>query len=62
MRRLLFVGLLGALGVALASRRRLPPERVDVYREDGALQTFEAGSDIADQVLPSAREILSLTR
>ncbi len=62
MKRLLFFGMLGALGVALANRRRLPPERVDVYREDGALQTFEAGSDVADQVLPAAREILAVTR
>ncbi len=62
MKRLLFVGMLGALGVALASRRRLPPERVDVYREDGALQTFEAGSGVANEVLPAAREILAVTR
>jgi hypothetical protein len=62
MKRLVFIGVLCALGVALANRRRLPPERVDVYREDGALQTFEAGSDVADHVLPAARKILAATR
>jgi hypothetical protein len=62
VKRLLFIGVLGALGVALAKRRRLPPERVDVYREDGTLQTFEAGSDVADRVLPAARKILAMTR
>ena len=62
MKRLFFIGVLGALGVALANRRRLPPERVDVYREDETLQTFEAGSDVADHVLPAARELLALTR
>jgi hypothetical protein len=60
VRKLLFLGGLAALGVALANRRRLPPERLDLYREDGALQTFEGGSDLADRTLPLARDILSL--
>ena len=58
MRKLLALGLLAALAAAWASRRRLPLERVDVYREDGTLQTFEAGSPLADEVLPLARETL----
>jgi hypothetical protein len=60
VRKLVFLGAALALGYALASRRRLPPERVDVYREDGALQTFESGSEVAERTLPLAREILSL--
>jgi hypothetical protein len=62
MKKLLAFGTLGALGLVLASRRRLPPERVDLYREDGTLQTFEAGSALADHILPAAREILSTAR
>lgn len=60
MKKLLFLGVLAGLAAALAGRRRLPPERVDVYLEDGTLQTFEAGSPLAERVLPAAREILSL--
>ena len=60
--RLLVMGALGAAGAAFASRRRLPPERVDVYREDGELETFEPGSPEADQALPVARKILAAAR
>ena len=59
MKKVLFLGAAAALGYALVNRRQLPPERVDVYREDGTLQTFEAGSELADRTLPLAREILS---
>jgi hypothetical protein len=59
MKKVLFVGAAAALGYALVNKRRLPPERVDVYREDGTLHTFEAGSELADRLLPAAREILS---
>ena len=62
MKKLLAVGVLAGVAYALASRRRLPPERVDLYREDGTLQTFEAGSDLADTVLPDAREVLARAR
>jgi hypothetical protein len=60
LKKLLFLGVLAGLAAVLAGRRRLPPERVDVYREDGTLQTFEPGAPLAEHVLSAAGEILSL--
>lgn len=59
MRKALALGLLGAAGAALANRRRLPLERVDVYHQDETLETFEASSEEAARILPLAREILA---
>jgi hypothetical protein len=62
MKKMLALGLAGALAAAVANRRRLPAERVDVYREDETLETFEAGTEQAARILPLAREILDAAR
>lgn len=60
MKLLLGIGVvLGAIAAFFALKRRgLPPERADVYLEDGTLQTFEAGTPEAERLLAPAREIL----
>ncbi|HZT90693.1 MAG TPA: hypothetical protein VFA05_01495 [Gaiellaceae bacterium] len=39
-----------------AARRR---ERVDLYGDDGSVQSYAEGSPEADRLLPIARELLS---
>ena len=66
LRKLL--GFLTLVGIAFAGivvyRRRFASrrERVDLYYEDGSLDSYEQGSDGADSLLPLAHDVLRAAR
>ncbi len=52
----------GAAALAWWRRRERGREHVDLHFEDGSMVSFEAGSDVADRLVPLARELVAVAR
>ncbi|MBD0290204.1 MAG: hypothetical protein ICV74_03020 [Thermoleophilia bacterium] len=52
----------GAAALAWWRRRDRARERVDLHFEDGSMVSFDAASDVAERLVPLARELVAVAR
>ncbi len=52
----------GAAALAWWRRRDAGRERVDLHFEDGSMVSFDAGTEVAQRLVPLARELVAAAR